>query len=125
MRDAWNIGVLGICLSFAAAPAAHAARVVVFGDSWANQGWDEFAQVFVDRGHPEMTVAEYAVGGTTAEGWAAQPDALPNAVAENPDAAYVWLSIGGNDIKAHLKDGRFRSLRRDNRDNIRIMLDAL
>jgi lysophospholipase L1-like esterase len=38
-----------------------------------------------------------AVGGTTAGFWARTPNVLRNAVRDNADAKFVWLTIGGND----------------------------
>ncbi len=103
----------------------HAADVVVFGDSWAEGAADELASTFVARGRSDITVAGYGVGGTTAELWASQPNALPDAVALNPDARWVWLSIGGNDVFAHYAGGNGANAAADNSRNIRTMLDAL
>lgn len=44
-----------------------------------------------------LTVDNVAIGGTTAAGWARDKMALKEAVDNNPDAKYVWLTIGGND----------------------------
>ncbi|MCA9772743.1 MAG: SGNH/GDSL hydrolase family protein [Myxococcales bacterium] len=104
---------------------AHAARVVAFGDSWASMGAGYLAEVFVNHGHPEMTVANRGVGGSTAAGWAAKPSALPDAVTANPDAEFVWLSIGGNDVYDHFFEGDPTFLKTDNERNIRAILDAL
>lgn len=45
-----------------------------------------------------LTVDNVAIGGTTAAGWAKDASALKNALDANPDARYVWLTIGGNDV---------------------------
>lgn len=116
-----------LALAVLAIPVAdvHAARVVVFGDSWASLGAPYLAEVLAERGHPEMTVANHGVGGSTAAGWAAKPNALPNAVTANPDAEFVWLSIGGNDVYDHFFEGDPARLKGDNAHNIRTILDAL
>lgn len=72
---------------------------MVFGDSWGSFSKDQFEMMFIDHGHPEITVDNVAIGGTTASFWATMPNSLSNAVDDNPDCEWVWLSIGGNDGK--------------------------
>ena len=52
-----------------------------------------------------LTVDNHAVGGTTAAEWALDKTALKKAVDKNPDAKYVWLSIGGNDALGAMPSG--------------------
>ncbi len=83
-----------VFLLLAAAPA-HAARVVVFGDSWGVPAAPALQQVFIDQGHPD-TVANAAVGGETAANLSS-PSGLTNisnSLGANPDADLVHLSIG-------------------------------
>ena len=89
-----------VFLLLAAAPV-HAARVVVFGDSWGVPAAPALQQVFIDQGHPD-TVANAAVAGETAANLSS-PSGLSNisnSLAANPDADLVHLSIGGNDFLA-------------------------
>ena len=81
---------------------AYAKDIVVFGDSWGAYGAGPFATVMGKHG---LTVDNVAIGGTTAAGWAADPQALKKAVDKNPDAKYVWLSIGGNDALHTMPSG--------------------
>ena len=77
-----------------------AAEIIVFGDSWGTYGKKSFHEVFTEK--HGMTVDNVAVGGTTAAGWAKDKNALKDAVDKNPDAKYVWLTIGGNDASPQL-----------------------
>ncbi|MDP2313050.1 MAG: SGNH/GDSL hydrolase family protein [Pseudomonadota bacterium] len=105
---------------------AFGAELVVFGDSWAEGAADELEEVLHDRGHRDIDVDPRGVGGTTAEYWAGTaPTALPDAVAANPDARWVWLSIGGNDLFAHYLAGNGANNAADFDANLRRMLDAL
>jgi len=82
---------------------SEAAPIVVIGDSWAaGQGAVQFRAMAERNG---LTVDNIAIGGTTAAYWAARPNALRDAVARNPDARWVWLTIGGNDASAKLAAG--------------------
>ena len=53
-----------------------------------------------------LSVDNHAVGGTTAAGWAKTPLALREAVNANPNAKYVWLTIGGNDALPAMEQHR-------------------
>ena len=114
-----------ILLLLSSLPAS-AADVVVFGDSWAEGAADELAAVFVSNGRSDISVAGYGVGGTTAEFWATtNPNALPDAVTLNPDAQWVWLSIGGNDLFANYMNGLGAQNAAIYEGHLRTMLDAL
>ncbi|MCB9681678.1 MAG: SGNH/GDSL hydrolase family protein [Alphaproteobacteria bacterium] len=104
---------------------ATAAEVVVFGDSWAEGGGDELEDALHAAGY-RYDVANYGVGGTTAESWnATAPDALSLAVAANPDARWVWLSILGNDTFGHHAARNGNAAAADNERELRAMLDRL
>jgi len=75
---------------------AQSAEVIVFGDSWGELGATPFAKEMAKHG---VTVSNVAVSGSTAADWADQPNYLRDVVRTNPDAKYVWLTIGGNDAK--------------------------
>ena len=51
-----------------------------------------------------LTVDNIAVSGTTAADWAKDRYALKNVVDRNPDAKYVWVTVGGNDARPLLQD---------------------
>ncbi|MGM0576483.1 MAG: GDSL-type esterase/lipase family protein [Myxococcota bacterium] len=126
MRHVRVLPLLALLLVLAAARPVRAAEVVVFGDSWAEGGWDELDDALSSKGFGSIGVHGAGVGGTTAEMWATQqPQALPDAVSDNPDAQWVWLSIGGNDLFAHYADGHGDQTAADNDAHIRVMLDAL
>jgi len=80
-----------------------AAQLVVFGDSWGTEGAASLNQVFGKQHN--ITIDNVAVGGTTAAEWAARPNYLRDIVARNPDARWVWLTIGGNDAQFELPMG--------------------
>jgi len=62
--------------------------------------------MFIKHGAGHISVDNDAIGGTTARFWAARPNSLRDSVASNPDAQWVWLSIGGNDGINELREGR-------------------
>jgi hypothetical protein len=78
--------------------------VLVFGDSWGDTGptYKEIQDSFKRHG-TTGTVKSSAVGGTTACGWAKDPQALVKAARkqfpnskDGPD--FVWYTAGGNDL---------------------------
>jgi hypothetical protein len=90
--------VLFTSLLLTAAPL-QAARILVIGDSWGVAAGPALQQVLIDNGSDD-TVASIAVEGETAENlntpeWLQQ---ITNALAANPDADLVHLSLGGNDF---------------------------
>jgi hypothetical protein len=114
-----------LAVSIATTPAS-AADVVVFGDSWARGAADELEDVLWDHGQGHIRVSNHGVSGSTAEYWATQDrDAFHEAVTENPDARWVWLSIGGNDVFWHHRNGLAATSATDNDLHIRQMLDDL
>jgi len=87
-------------------PAAFAADVLVFGDSWAEGSANELQDVLTWHG-TGLTVAGYGIGGTTADQYANQyPTAIPDVIALHPEARWVWLSMGGNDLFANYYAGQ-------------------
>ncbi|HNH46463.1 MAG TPA: SGNH/GDSL hydrolase family protein [Myxococcota bacterium] len=105
-------------------PAALAAEVVVFGDSWAEGSADELEDILQARGYAR-SVDPQGVGGTTAEYWATvAPATLPTVLVANQDAKWVWLSIGGNDLFAHYYAGNGANNAADYERNLRSMLDG-
>lgn len=105
-------------------PAASAAEVVVFGDSWAEGSADELENILQARGYAG-SLDPQGVGGTTAEYWATvSPATLPAVLLSNPDATWVWLSIGGNDLFAHYYAGNGANNAVDYERNLRAMLDG-
>jgi len=86
--------------------------VLVFGDSWGDTGptYKEISATFGRHG-VKGTVKSSAIGGTTACGWAKDPQAMVKAarkqfpdLADGPD--FVWYTLGGNDL---IDDGEFHS----------------
>eukprot|EP01052_Picozoa_sp_SAG31_P045459 SAG31_NODE_8306_length_1477_cov_1.867925_1_plen_129_part_10 len=84
---------------------SEAAEVVIFGDSWGTGAGRAFLDM-LERHGSTATVDNVAVGGTTAESWARNPDSLAAAIRANPDCTHVWLTIGGNDGIARLLSGQ-------------------
>jgi hypothetical protein len=81
-----------------AAPS-QATRILVIGDSWGVAAGPALQQTLADNGSGE-SVASIAVGGETAANintpeWLQQ---ITDALAANPDADFVHLSLGGNDF---------------------------
>lgn len=92
------------CLLACTLPLTLAAPLVVFGDSWGTYGEASLKKVFTDKYGIEF--ANYAVGGSTAAEWALVPNTLRDKVRLNPDAKWVWLTIGGNDGAQGLAAGK-------------------
>ncbi len=102
-----------------------AAEVIVFGDSWAEGAADELEGVLQSHGRSDLDVDPRGVGGTTAEYWATvDPAALPNAILANPDAEWVWLSIGGNDTFGNYIAGEASTNAAQIEGHVRSMLDG-
>jgi len=104
---------------------ASAAPVVVFGDSWGSQSATELGAALAAAGL-NLTVDNRAIAGTTADQWAnISPNALADAVTANPDAQWVWLSVGGNDVVDLHTAGMGGMATARNDTNIRRILDNL
>jgi len=93
--------VVGCAVGLSA--SGQGAEIVVFGDSWANRLSGPLGQTIVDQGVSGVVVLNAGVEGARADELASSDPAigLPAITAvlnANPDARYVHLSIGGNDL---------------------------
>ena len=106
-------------------PPLHAADVLVFGDSWAAGSADVLQEV-LDAHGTGFTVEGYGIGGTTADQYANQyPDAIPTVLAEHPEARWIWLSMGGNDLFANYYAGNGANNAALYDTNFRAVLDQI
>ncbi|ETO28241.1 hypothetical protein RFI_08889 [Reticulomyxa filosa] len=71
--------------------------LLVAGDSWGAYGGTPLQEVLTQHGS-NLTVKNYAIGGTTTTFWARDPNILSQLVDDNPGTEYIWLSLGGNDV---------------------------
>eukprot|EP00005_Dracoamoeba_jomungandri_P008990 CAMPEP_0174262800 /NCGR_PEP_ID=MMETSP0439-20130205/15505_1 /TAXON_ID=0 /ORGANISM="Stereomyxa ramosa, Strain Chinc5" /LENGTH=252 /DNA_ID=CAMNT_0015347763 /DNA_START=36 /DNA_END=791 /DNA_ORIENTATION=- len=93
LKGIWGWVVMGLVMM---GVGIESADIVVFGDSWGTVGKESFEKMAASHG---LSVADFAIGGTTASFWAQDPDILAQTVFfKSPDAKYVWLTIGGNDF---------------------------
>ena len=92
-----TVGIILTTLVLTATRVAHASRLIVAGDSWGAYGGNDLQVVLTEHGS-NLTVSNFAIGGTTAEFWSRIPNFLSDLVDEYPDTEYIWLSIGGNDV---------------------------
>jgi lysophospholipase L1-like esterase len=98
-----TVAPVRILLSFALllfiSTPVEAARIVVLGDSWGVPAAPALQAVLVAESLPD-TVANHAVGGDTAASLSSPSGLLrvTDALAANPEADLVHLSIGGNDF---------------------------
>lgn len=108
--------------SLLAAPA-RAADVLVFGDSWAEGSADELQDALAPLG---LEVVGYGIGGTTADQYAnVYPTAIPAVIVTHPEARWVWLSMGGNDLFANYYAGNGASNAAWYEANFRTVLDQI
>jgi len=92
-----------LCVALSLFSHVRAAQIIAFGDSWATYGRTPLANEMAKH---NVTVDNVGVSGTTTNDWAAKPNYLRDTVRENPDARFVWLTIGGNDAKNELPTGK-------------------
>jgi hypothetical protein len=97
---------LGLALAAAAAGPAvvvAASKILLVGDSWAEQGGTPLAEVLKKHGSP-LQVINKGIGGTTAAQWAENPDKVRTLVELNggKDIEFIWVSLGGNDAQETL-----------------------
>lgn len=92
-----------LSLALMACTVVNAAQLIVFGDSWGTEGAASLQAVLGDQ--HGITIDNVAVSGSTAAEWAQQPNFLRDTVAQNPDAKWVWITLGGNDAKNELPFG--------------------
>jgi len=83
---------------------ASAQRVLIVGDSWADQQWIDRSHnmVFEANGHPDITAegGTTVTSGSTAAEWIAPTELqrIADALSNNPSIDIVQLTIGGNDF---------------------------
>ena len=77
--------------------ASNSGQITCFGDSWANFACPTLAEVAKLHLKPNKVVNK-GVPGSTASVWAANPSAMMAEVLSGGLPAFLWLSIGGNDI---------------------------
>eukprot|EP01083_Nonionella_stella_P024849 68458_1 len=78
-------------------------QVLVAGDSWGEKGHPFLQNVLASHNNTkDLKVKSYAVGGTTTSDWISPPTKLLDIVNENPDAEYLWLTLGGNDAADYM-----------------------
>lgn len=98
-------------LAVGAGALAAAPAVMLVGDSWPRQIYDDgaLATALASAGHPEIVVLGDAtsISGSTAEEWAnaAMLDLLTDTLAAHPETEAVVLFAGGNDLLAGQSGG--------------------
>jgi lysophospholipase L1-like esterase len=107
MRFARPPLVAAAALLLALSSAVHAApSVLLVGDSWARQMFDDGAleSALAAAGHPEVAVLGDAtsISGSTAQEWAnaTMLELLTDELAAHPETEAVVLFLGGNDLLA-------------------------
>jgi lysophospholipase L1-like esterase len=84
------------------APAHAANRVVMIGDSWGAALPSYLEAQFDQHGHPDWDVLNLAIPGATADAYASNAggvlDVVAATLAATPEAQYVTISLGGNDL---------------------------
>ncbi len=84
--------------------AAQTTKVLIVGDSWAEQQWEDGVHdaVFTLNGYPQYISEgdEVAISGSTASEWVAPSELqkITNALNANPEIDTVQLTLGGNDV---------------------------
>ena len=104
--------VLLLALGFAAPVLGGGERaVLLLGDSWARQTFDDAAlvEVLAGHGHASVTVLGDATteNGTTAAEWATAPrlDLVAAELAAHPEVEIVVIFLGGNDFLEGMSGG--------------------
>ena len=93
-----------ILLVFAGQGFSQTTKVLIVGDSWAEQQWNDGIHdvVFADSGYPEfISLGDVvAISGSTASDWVASSELqkITDALNANPTIDTVQLTIGGNDF---------------------------
>lgn len=104
MRTNALMATLLLALMGTSAALAQTARVLLVGDSWAEQQWDDgsHARVFAANGLGGFLVlgASTTESGSTAENWTAPTylQRIGDALTANPSIDTVQLTLGGNDF---------------------------
>mgnify|MGYP000035252250 CR=1 FL=1 len=94
-----------LCLLFGAMGSqAQTTKVLIVGDSWAAQQWEDGTHdaVFFVNGYPQFLSFgdEVSISGSTAAEWVAPAELqkITDALNANPDIDTVQLTLGGNDF---------------------------
>ena len=104
MRSMVLLAVLVFALTGVTASHAQTARVLLVGDSWADQQWIDgsHARVFAANGLADFLIMNPSTteSGSTAEDWTAPArlHLIADALTANPDIDTVQLTLGGNDF---------------------------
>ncbi len=83
---------------------AQTTKVLIVGDSWAEQQWNDgiHDQVFADSGYPQfISLGDVvAISGSTAADWVVPTELqkITDALNANPSIDTVQLTLGGNDF---------------------------
>lgn len=104
MKPIHRIAAVGVCLTLSAPVLAGPDGLLLIGDSWAEQQWDDQAHalVFDALGFGQIPVFGVATteSGTTAADWV-QPgrlQAIADELAARPEVGIVQITLGGNDF---------------------------
>ena len=93
-----------ILIFFTSLGQSQTAKVLIVGDSWAEQQWEDGIHdvVFADSGYPEFTSFGdvVAISGSTASDWVVPSELqkITDALNANPTIDTVQLTLGGNDF---------------------------
>ncbi len=83
---------------------AQTTKVLIVGDSWAEQQWNDgiHNQVFADSNYPQFIALgnDVAISGSTASDWVVPSELqkITDALNANPTIDTVQLTLGGNDF---------------------------
>lgn len=103
-RYAWLCCACMLLILLAPNVSAQTTRVLIVGDSWAEQQWDDRSHnmVFAANGFADIVAdgSTTAISGSEAVDWVspAQLQLISNALSSQPDIDTVQLTIGGNDF---------------------------
>ncbi|MCX7552305.1 hypothetical protein OS175_00315 [Marinicella sp. S1101] len=95
-----------LLLMVSCALMAQTTKVLIVGDSWAEQQWNDGIHnvVFADSNYPEFTALGdvVAISGSTAADWVVPSELqkITDALTANPSIDTVQLTLGGNDFLA-------------------------
>ncbi len=104
MRKCWLFLIALLCLCLTLAAQAQTPRVLIVGDSWAAEMWQDGTHevVFVSNNVGQFTAlgATTTESGTTAAQWKepARLQLIADALQANPSIDTVQLTAGGNDF---------------------------
>ncbi len=93
-----------LCLLVSVLASAQTTKVLIVGDSWAEQQWEDGIHdvVFADSGYPQFVSLgdDVAISGSTASDWVVPTELqkITDALSANPSIDTVQLTLGGNDF---------------------------